>query len=561
MSLTTATEQPAGPGPDPVPGPDGLWAPARRTLTTGLVLTITFIASEALAVVTVMPVVARDLGGLDLYGWVFSAFMLGSVVGIVVAGRQADRHGPALPYVGGLLLFATGLLVAGLAPAMPVLVAGRALQGLGAGAVPAVAYVTIGRCLPDRLRPRMMAVLSTAWVAPGLAGPAASAAVAHLFGWRWVFLGLVPIVVVTGALAIPALIRLGRPPQRASAGPGGAEHRVIDGLGAAAGAALLLAGLTEVSGSGAGPLLGVVLIVAGAALGLSVLRRLLPAGTMRARPGLPATILSRGLLTFAFFGADAYVTLTLTTVRHHSPALAGVAVTGSTLGWTAGSWVQARMSERWPGRTLVRTGLAVVLAGIAVMALVLLPAVPVAVGIAAWTVAGFGMGLAYAPISLIMLREAPAGREGWASASLNLTDVLGTAMGIGVGGAAVAATVRGGQSLALGVAVAFAAAGAVGLAGLAVTRRLPGGRLKTSAPAEAASVEPVSVEPVSVELAAVELAAVGLAAVGLAAVGSAAVGSAAVGSAAVGSAAVGSGGGGSGGGGSGGGGSGGGQAE
>jgi MFS family permease len=483
MSAITATEQPPGPGegagPDPVPGPDGLWAPARRTLTTGLVLTITFIASEALAVVTVMPVVARDLGGLDLYGWVFSAFMLGSVVGIVVAGRQADRRGPALPYVGGLLLFATGLLVAGLAPAMPVLVAGRALQGLGAGAVPAVAYVAIGRCLPDRLRPRMMAVLSTAWVAPGLAGPAASAAVAHLFGWRWVFLGLVPIVVVTGALAIPALIRLGRPPQRAPGEPRGAEHRVIDGLGAAAGAALLLAGLTEVSSPGAGPLLGAVLIVAGAALGLTVLRRLLPAGTIRARPGLPATILSRGLLTFAFFGADAYVTLTITTVRHHSPALAGVAVTGSTLGWTAGAWIQARMSERWPGRRLVRTGLSIVLAGIVGMALILLPGVPLAVGIAAWTVAGFGMGLAYAPISLMMLREAPPGREGWASASLNLTDVLGTAVGIGVGGAAVAATVRGGQSVALGVAVAFAAAAAVGLGGLAVTRRLPAGVLNS----------------------------------------------------------------------------------
>src|ERR1700758_362639 len=155
MSLTTATEQPAGPDDGSAPEPDGLWAPARRTLTTGLVLTITFIASEALAVVTVMPVVARDLGGLDLYGWVFTAFMLGSVVGIVVAGRQADHHGPALPYVGGLLLFTIGLLVAGLAPAMPVLVAGRALQGLGAGAVPAVAYVALGRCPPHRLRPPM----------------------------------------------------------------------------------------------------------------------------------------------------------------------------------------------------------------------------------------------------------------------------------------------------------------------------------------------------------------------------------------------------------------------
>src|SRR5256885_8569634 len=79
----------------------GLWAPQRRALTTGLVLTITFVASEALAVVTVMPVVARDLGGLRLYGWVFSGFMLGSVVGIVASGREADRRGPAAAVAAG----------------------------------------------------------------------------------------------------------------------------------------------------------------------------------------------------------------------------------------------------------------------------------------------------------------------------------------------------------------------------------------------------------------------------------------------------------------------------
>src|SRR6201987_5345421 len=71
----------------------GLWAPQQRAMTPGLVLTITFVASEALAVVTVMPVVARDLGGLRLYGWVFSGFMLGSVVGIVAAGREGGRRG------------------------------------------------------------------------------------------------------------------------------------------------------------------------------------------------------------------------------------------------------------------------------------------------------------------------------------------------------------------------------------------------------------------------------------------------------------------------------------
>src|SRR5499425_947009 len=188
----------------------GLWAPQTRALTVGLVLTVTFVASEALAVVTVMPIVARDLGGLRLYGWVFSAFMLGSVVGIVLAGREADRRGPAVPFVAGLVLFGAGLAVAGLAPSMEVLVAGRVLQGLGAGAVPAVAYAAIGRSLPGPLRARMMAVLSTAWVVPGLAGPVLAAEVARLFGWRWVFLGLLPVVAVSGAVAVPALIRLGR---------------------------------------------------------------------------------------------------------------------------------------------------------------------------------------------------------------------------------------------------------------------------------------------------------------------------------------------------------------
>jgi len=221
-------------------------------------------------------------------------------------------------------------------------------------------------------------------------------------------------------------------------------------------------------------------MLAGAAVGLSALRRLVPAGTLTARPGLPATILLRGLLTFTFFGADAYVTLTITAIRHRSPVVAGIAVTGATLAWTAGAWMQARLSESWEGRRLVRLGLLIVLAGIAGMVLVLQPAVPVAVGLAAWTVAGLGMGLGYAPISLMMLRMAPPGREGRASASLNLADVLGTAIGIGVGGAAVAAAA--GRELHLGVAAAFAITAAVGVIALVLTRRLPPGTTSSPPP-------------------------------------------------------------------------------
>jgi MFS family permease len=458
---------------------EGLWAPPNRALTAGLVLAITFVAAEALAVVTVMPVVARELGGLWLYGWVFSAFMLGSIVGIVTAGREADRHGPAIPFLAGLVLFSAGLAVAGLAPSMPVLVAGRALQGIGGGAVPAVAYASIGRGLPGRLRARMMAVLSTAWVVPGLAGPALSAEVAHLFGWRWVFLGLLPLVAVAGMIAVPSLSRLSPPGTRH---PG--EHRLTDGARVAGGTALILAGLTLAAGGYAlaghrggsvNGLTGAGLILVGAVIGLPALRRLVPPGTGQARPGLPATVLTRGLLTFGFFGADAYVTLTITVLRHHSPVLAGVAVTGSTLAWAAGSWAQAQLSVSWPGRHLVRIGLIIILAGIGGMMTVLHPAVPVVVGLAAWTLAGLGMGIGYAPTTLMMLREAPPGREGWASASLNLADVLGTATGIGVAGAAVAATAGLGPGLRGGVAIAFVISALAALAALALSGRLPAG--------------------------------------------------------------------------------------
>src|SRR6266540_299018 len=160
---------------------DGLWSPRRRALTMGLVLTITLVAFEALAVATIMPIVARDLGaiGSPLYGWVFSAFFLGSLLGIVLVGGIIDRGGLVRPFVGGLALFSVGLIVGGLTPSMTVLVGARFLQGLGAGAIPPIAYVAIGRALPEELRARMFATLSTAWVLPGVIGPAISGLVAE----------------------------------------------------------------------------------------------------------------------------------------------------------------------------------------------------------------------------------------------------------------------------------------------------------------------------------------------------------------------------------------------
>jgi MFS family permease len=454
-----------------------LWAAENQALLVGLLLTITFVASESLAVLTVMPLVARDLGGLRLYGWAFSAFTLSSVVGIVAAGRATDRRGPAVPFITGLVLFGTGLAIAGLAVSMSMLVAGRALQGLGAGVVPAVAYASIGASLPAELRPRMIAAISTAWVAPGLAGPAISAAIARAFGWRWVFLGLLPVVAIAGSIAVPALIRIGRP--GATAASGEPEHSVADATRTAVGVGLVLAGLT-VGFSPRTIATALALAAAGLALALPAVRRLVPAGTLTARRGLPATVLSRGLLTFAFFGADSFVTLSITVVRHYSALIAGLAVTGASVAWTGGAWTQARLSDTWEARRLVRTGLVIILAGIAGMTFMLESSVPVAEGIVAWTIAGFGMGLANSPIMVLVLREAPEGRVGQASASVNLADVLGTATGIGAGGAAIAAHAS--NDVQAGIRIAFGIAATAALLALLTSLRLPFGRTVAAEP-------------------------------------------------------------------------------
>jgi MFS family permease len=438
-----------------------VWAPEWRALTVGLVVVVTLAASEALAVATVLPLVARDLHGLSLYGWVTSAFFLGTLVGLVIAGEEVDRRGPAAPFAGALVLFAAGLLVAGLAPAMSVVVAGRALQGLGAGAIPAISYATIGRTIPDELRPRVFALLSTAWVVPGLAGPAAAAGVASLFGWRGVFLGLLPLVAIASVVPYRALRRIEARDVEAPSG-----RRIVPALGAAAGAGLALAALQQRS------LTSIPLGVAAVAVSSWPLRALLPPGTPTARRGLPATVLVRGLLTFGFFGADTFVPLSLVAVRHQSTALAGAALTAATISWTGASWLQSRYVNALGARFFVRIGLAIVVLGIAGTAATLLDAVPPPIAVATWGVGGFGIGLVYSSLSLTMLREAEPGREGEATAALQLTDNLGVAFGAGIGGAAVAIGATHGHE-ALGIAIAYAIAAAAAVVGAAAAARIP----------------------------------------------------------------------------------------
>jgi MFS family permease len=452
-------------GPD-----DGLWSPGRRALTIGLILNVTIVASEALAVSTIMPIVARDLGGIDLYGWVFSGFFLGSLLGIVVAGMLIDRGSLARPFMLGIGLFAFGLVIGGFAPSMAVLVGARVVQGFGAGAIPAVAYVSIARAMPERLRPRMFATLSTAWVLPGVIGPTIAGVVAETLHWRLVFLGLLPLIAVASLLTLPAVAAVGP----ATAAEGDAEHvaatrarrRLPLAVVLVIGAGLIVAGLSNL-----GPV-PLVMIVAGLLIAAPAFARLTPAGTLRAARGLPTAILLRGILTFAFFCADAFVPLAIQEWRGAPALVSGLVFTASTLTWTGGAWIQAHRIERiGPTRFLV-AGFAFLILGVLGFAAILLPEVPLVAGVVTWGIAGFGMGLSYSTLSLVVLRQAPPAEQGSATAGLQLSDVLGTSLGTGIGGALIAFGARSGSPGWVGLAGTFAVSVAVALAGLAITRRL-----------------------------------------------------------------------------------------
>lgn len=448
-----------------IPDDLSVFSPERRRLTIGLVLTVTLVAFESLAVSTVMPQVEDDLGGLSLYGWVFSGFFLGTLVGAVMAGQAADRRGTAPPFVLGLVLFSIGVAIAGAAPSMGVLVAARVLQGLGAGAIPAIAYTSVGRAYPPALRPRVFAVFSSAWVIPGLIGPTIASGIEHASSWRFVFWAILPLVAMAAAMTLPALRGADGPPPAADV-----EHppdRIGRSVLLALGAAAVLAG-TEVDQAA----LAAALVLVGVPLAAWAFVRLVPAGTLRLATGLPAAVAVRGILTFAFFGTDAYITLAATDARGQDPWVGGLALTAATMAWTAASWVQERLVHRHGPRRLVSLGLVLNVVGIG-GALLLTGSAPIPLAILLWAAAGFGTGLAYGPLSVTTLGLATPGKEGEATSSLQLTDVLGVALGTGCSGAIVALGDGRGWGVGSSLSLAFAVTGAVAVLGALAARRLP----------------------------------------------------------------------------------------
>lgn len=417
----------------PLPA-ETLFAAGRRAFSLGSVALVSMIAFEAIAVTAAMPAVALALDGLDAYALAFGGTLATSLVGMVAAGGDCDRRGPRRSMGLGLALFALGLLLAGSAGSMTLLVIGRLAQGFGIGAIGVAIYVAAARLYPPPLRPRLFAMFAAAWVVPAILGPGIAGLLVHWAGWRWVFLGVLCLLPPVALLVLPALQR--EVSQEQPAMDAAAARRRIAWAALAGLAALALHQWGRSPPSGVPGLVGLLLGVA--VLGLSA-RALLPAGTLCAERGLPTVILLRGLLAASFLAAEVFIPLWLGLHAGWGVAAAGLALSAGALCWSLGSALQTRVVDEAARRRLLRRGFAIVAGGTAGQLAVVLGLLPAWATIVLWGLAGLGIGMAFPILSVLVLGLSPTAEQGRNSAALQQSEAIAHSALLALAGALFAA--------------------------------------------------------------------------------------------------------------------------
>ncbi len=403
---------------------------SRRTLTLGLLVCITAVAFEGMAVVTAMPAAAADLGDAELYAWAFSAVMIPQLFAIAATGRIVDRTGPVRPLLIGLFVFAAGVVVAALAPTMIVLLVGRFVQGLGGGAVNLCLLVVTAQGYDPVERARIMTWFSACWMMPAFLGPGVAAWVAEKFSWHWVFWMILPFVALGLVFMASGLRHL--PPRGDTEAP---ENPVplLAAVEVAVGLALIQAAGQELGWT------SLLWVALGAACLIHGWPRLMPRDFRLAVSGLAAVVMVRLITAGVFFGLQSFLPLMLTS-RGVSLLVSGAVITIASVGWMLGSWLQARPWLRLSRDQIIIAGAVCVALGAAVTATsAWLPAVSLPLSLLGFTASGVGMGLQTASTSLALMQlssEEEIGRNG---SSLQVGEAAGNALLVGAAGTVYAA--------------------------------------------------------------------------------------------------------------------------
>lgn len=401
-----------------------LFGPQLRSASVGATALIALFALEYIAVGAAMPTIAEALQGYHLYNMAFGAVVAASIVGMIVSGWWSDRSGPRPVVLVGTLTFAAGLLVAGLAPTMEVFSVGRALQGLGSGLSTVALYVVIAQRVPDESRPAVFSLLAAAWVVPGLVGPLLTGTLVHYLSWRWVFLGVAPLVVA-------ALLGL-RPALRGTYPSDDAPflRPATIGWAVVAAAAVGVLNLAGESVQGREWVIGAVALLL---VGLASWR-LLPRGSLRLARGLPSVIGVRAALGGSLVAAEAYLPLMLRDEHGYSPARAGAVLAVASVAWALGSFFQGRLGPATDRYRVMTAGVSVYAGLMLVMTFAVWAGWPGWVVIVLYGAATLGLGAAYPTTSLLTLRLSPPGEVGRNSSALQVGEALTSAFALAITG-------------------------------------------------------------------------------------------------------------------------------
>ena len=410
-----------------------------RPWTVVAILLSMFLAAMEMTVVsTAMPTVVGELGGLHLYAWAFAAYMLTSTVTVPIYGKIADLRGRKPVMLVGIALFLAGSFACGHAGSMTELIAFRALQGLGAGAVQPIGLTIVGDLFDVRQRARMQGLFGAVWGLAGLAGPLLGGAIVHSLGWRWVFYVNLPFGLAAAAVLGWAYHERLEP-----------HRHKLDLGGAALLTATVLLALLAARSARAGMLAIPAAALSFAAL-LLVERRvkepLIPLDLFAQRVIAVASA-SGALVGAAMISMVTFVPLWVQSVLGATPTQAGASIALMAVGWPLASATSGRLLPRVGYRRLVRGGLGLVALAALGLALLLRPGVRIAAVQALTFAYGLGLGLANTPLVIAVQSSVPWNRRGVATSSTMFFRTIGGTLAVGIlGGVLAAALGAGGAS-------------------------------------------------------------------------------------------------------------------
>lgn len=385
-------------------------------------------AADELMTATIMPSVARDIGGYAWFGWAVATFLLGSILGGATAGRLSARQGlkHALAIGGGV--YALGCAVSALSPAIGWFLFGRFLQGLGGGWVMGLCYISVSALFPQNLWTRVFGALSGVWGAATLFSPLIGGLFAEAGFWRGAFW----LFAVQGLGFIAAAWALVQDnPSAGEASEGAPPYRQVLVLAIAV-AAIGAAGLWPTA----------ALVAASAVLGLAAfglflrLDRGAPNHLLPRAAADPATAVGAGLLmVFSLQAAttsfSVYGSALLQMLHHARPILAGYILGGMAFAWTGAALIVAGRSA---DRLLIRLGAVVITLGLTGLALTVPHQSLVLVALSAMAQGG-GFGLAWSFTTARIIAGAPEAERAFASSSMPTAQMIGAAVGAAAAGA------------------------------------------------------------------------------------------------------------------------------